>query len=178
MNQRKEQNKNNTPTLTKVSQNSKNILSSLPTLPKMKEMTKSTHNIESAKTKNALLNITDSPNILPTHDLKHLLQYIARVGNLPQHIDNASTLKNELAVDVKGFIKMYAVKTEGGFVFPSSYEGLFMDFLNRYRLETLDGGLERRSGGIKKSRTGESSGEKVRALFLDFILFAFIFTDI
>ena len=135
----------------------------------MKEMTKSTHNIESAKTKNALLNITDSPNILPTHDLleikKHLL---ARVGNLPQHIDNASTLKHELAVDVKGFIKMYAVKTEG-FVFPSSYEGLFMDFLNRYRLETLDGGLERRSGGIKKSPTGESSGEKVRALFLDFI---------
>ena len=137
-------------------------------------MTKSTHNIESAKTKNALLNITDSPNILPTHDL---LQYVARVGNLPQHIDNASTMKNELATDVKGFIKMYAVKTEGGFVFPSSYVGLFMDLLNRYRLETLVGGLERRSGGIKKSRTGESSGEKVRA-FLDFILFAFIFTDV
>ena len=145
-------------------------------------MTKSTHNIESAKTKNALLNITDSPNILPTHDLleikKHLLQYV-RVGNLPQHIDNASTLKNELAMDVKGFIKMYAVQTEGGFVFPSSYVGLFMDYLNRNNtLETVGGGLERRSGGIKTSPTGESSGEKVRVLFLDFILFCVDFTDI
>ena len=147
-------------------------------------MTKSTHNIESAKTKNALLNITDSPNILPTHDLLEIknhgyVMFDERVGNLPQHIDNASTLKNELAMDVKGFIKMYAVQTEGGFVFPSSYVGLFMDYLNRNNtLKTAGGGLERRSGGIKKSSTGESSGEKVRVLFLDFILFAFIFTDI
>ena len=60
-----------------------------------------------------------------------------------------------------------------------SFVGLFYDYLIRNNtLETLDGGLERRSGGIKKSRTGESSGEKVRALFLDFILFAFIFTDV
>ena len=144
----------------------------------MKEMSTSTHNIESKKTKNGLLNINDSPNILPTHDLlqktKHLLEHFTRVEYLPQHIGNIYDSNNDLAMDVKGFIKMYAVKTEGGFVFPSSYEGLFMDFLNRYRLETLDGGLERRSGGIKKSPTGESSGEKVRVLFLDFILFALI----
>ena len=137
-------------------------------------MSKSTHNIESTKTKNDFLNITDSPNILSTHDLlqiKKHLQHVARMGILPQHVVNAGAVPhpNGHAMDVKGFIKMYAVKTEGGFVFPSSYEGLFMDFLNRYRLETLDGGLERRSGGIKKSRTGESSGEKVRALFLDLI---------
>ena len=48
----------------------------------------------------------------------------------------------------------------------------------KIRLETLDSGLERRSVGVKKCPTGESSGEKVRALFLDFFLFAFIFTDI
>ena len=142
-------------------------------------MTKSTHNIESKKTKNGLLNITDSPNILPTHDLflikKHLLQRVIRVGYLPQHIGNDLDLDNDLAMDVKGFIKMYAVQTEGGFVFPSSYVGLFMDYLNRNNtLKTAGGGLERRFGGIKKSPTGESSGEKVRVLFLGFILFALI----
>ena len=143
----------------------------------MKEMTKSTHNIESTKTKNGLLNITDSPNILPTHDLflikKHLLRHVARVEYLPQHIGNTYDLNNDLAMDVKGFIKMYAVQTEGGFVFTSSYGGLFMDYLNRNNtLKTAGGGLERRFGGIKKSPTGESSGEKVRVLFLDFFLFA------
>ena len=142
-------------------------------------MSKSTHNIESTKTKNGLLNITDSPNILPTHDLvlitKHLLQHLTRVEYLPQHIGNLYDSNNDLAMDVKGFIKMYAVQTEGGFVFPSSYVGLFMDYLNRNNtLKTAGGGLERRSGGSKKSPTGESSGEKVRVLFLDFILFAVI----
>ena len=91
---------------------------------------------------------------------------------LPQHIGNIYDSNNDLAMDVKGFIKMYAVQTEGGFVFPSSYVGLFMDYLNRNNtLKTAGGGSKRCFSGIKKSPTGESSGEKVRVLFLDFFLF-------
>ena len=128
------------------------------------------------------MGIDGSPNILPTHDLflikKHLLQRVIRVGYLPQHIGNDLDLDNDLAMEVKGFIKMYAVQTEGGFIFTSSYVDLFMDYLNRNNtLKTVGGRLERRSGGIKMSATGESSGEKVRVLFLDFISFGSIFTD-
>ena len=145
-------------------------------------MSTSSYNIESAKTKNALFSINGSPNILPTHDQvlikKHLSNNIPRVEYLPQHIGNIYDSNNDLAMDVKGFIKMYAVQTEGGFVFPSSYGGLFMDYLNRNNtLKTAGGGLERRFGGIKKSPTGESSGEKVRVLFLDFFFVCVDFTD-
>ena len=49
----------------------------------------------------------------------------------------------------------------------------------KIRLETLDSGLERRSVGVKKCPTGESSGEKVRVLFLDlFCLRSFSLTHL
>jgi len=139
--------------------------------------TPSKPNATTAKNKGSLLlDVENLPSLHPL--LKHNSpMYKADEELRARHdFDGAYSLDKHR---VKSSIQMYAVKMEGGFVFPSSYEGLFMDFLNRNnKSETLDSGLERRSVGVKKSPTGESFGEKARALFLYFILFAFVFTDI
>jgi len=144
-------------------------------------MPRSNHNIASTTTKNDLLNKTDFPVFLPTHDLlqikTHLLQHVSQVGNLLQHIDPNFDLINDLYIDLKHLIQNYAVETEGRFIFPDSYPNphLLIDYLNKYfTLKLLD---DRRSDLTKQLTTMKILGEEVRVFLIDCFFVGIVFTD-
>ena len=134
-------------------------------------MPRSNHNVASTTTKYDFLNKTDFPVFLPTHDLLqieiYLLQHRDTLKPVLRQIDPNFDLINDLYIDLKHLIQMYAVETEGRFIFPDSYPNphLLIGYLNKYfTLKLLD---DRRLDLTKQLTTMKILGEEVRVFLID-----------